>query len=138
MRKLIGITALIAAFMAPPAIADEVWTSDAGPVIYEADDGEYAILTMATPKNGSYRIYIRGLAGNYSNRVGTFTGYWISTDTNHPSPECDVTIVTIDGQTTNLWGRVTMNFDSPSYPTGFSAQMGDCHEQPNVQWTGRP
>jgi hypothetical protein len=138
MRKLITTTALMAVFVVSPSFADEVWSSDAGPVIYETDVGDYAILTMQTSKNGSYRIYVRGLAGNYDNRVGQFTGYWIATDPDIPSPECDVTIVTIDGQTTNLWGRVNMTFDSPSFPTGFSAQIGNCYDEPNVQWTGRP
>ncbi|MDG1418442.1 MAG: hypothetical protein P8J78_00895 [Maricaulis sp.] len=137
MRHLIPSAALIAAFAVAPALADEVWTSDAGQVIYEADIGEYAVLTMRTPKNGSYRVYIRGLAGNYDNRVGQFTGYWIATDPNIPSPECDVTILTVDDRTTHLWGRVNMTFDRPAYPTGFSAQIGDCYEEPNVQWTGR-
>ena len=138
MRNVIGMTALMAVFIATPAFADEVWTSDAGPVIYEADVGEYAILTMQTPKNGSYRVYVRGLAGNYDNRVGQFTGYWISTSPAIPSPECDVTIATVDGQTTQYWGRVQMTFDRSAYPTGFSAQIGNCHEEPNVQWTARP
>ena len=45
--------------------------------------------------------------------------------------------ITVDGETTHLWGRVNMTFDRPAYPTGFSAQIGDCYEEPNVQWTGR-
>jgi hypothetical protein len=138
MRK-IAMTALAAcACVSAPAVADEVWDSNAGMVVYLEDQGSTAVLQQMHPRYGELRVYVRGLGGNYDNRRGVFNGYWIATHPARAGWTCDVSIVMEDDQTSNVWGRVEMTFTTGGFPTGFVAHTGSCHSDATDSWTGQP
>ena len=115
-------TALL--LLASPAAADEVWNSNWGQVVYLADAGSTAILTVPYATDVAH-IYVEGLAANAEAR-GVHNGYWISAD----AGPCEATLTGPDGVSSTNWGRVTVIFDNPAYPSGFTALWGICMTDP--------
>ncbi|WP_417469003.1 hypothetical protein [Maricaulis sp.] len=136
MHKTVCLSAALLALSAAPAFADEAWSSNLGPVIYDDEIGDYAILLHydgAVP----HHTFIRGLAGNFSTR-DQFTGYWSEQeDIGSTSPACDIAIIDEFGQVTHHWGRVEINFLRPGFPTEWDARIGSCFEEPAQSWNGR-
>ncbi|WP_417482526.1 hypothetical protein [Maricaulis sp.] len=133
--KLCSALALLAA-SAAPALADEAWTTNLGPVIYDDEIGEYAIF-LHYDGTVPHHTFIRGLAGNFNNR-GHFTGYWSEQeDVGSNSPACEVAIIDEFGTATHHWGRVDITFLQPGFPTEWDAQIGYCYEAPSQSWNGR-
>ena len=110
----------------PPttATADEVWTTARGDLVYESDFGDTAILSLP---DGASRVwlYLPGLGGNFSNR-STHQGYWLD---ERPG-DCGAMLYGPDGRGSRHWGRVTVLFDQPAFPSDLSLWLGDCFEQP--------
>lgn len=105
---------------AAPALADETWTNPAGIAIYEEEIAGTAVFSI--PMQGDRaRLYLEGLAGNYDNRSKSH-GYWIGPD----KPICGAKFIAPDGLQSSNWGRVTIVFDGPSFPTGWTATLGTC------------
>ncbi len=113
---------LAALLLATPAVADEVWTSDMGQVVYQTEENGAAILSFTNVDAYPATLVIPGLAGNYSDR-GVHDAYWIGQGAGY----CDafLTIPGSDQPSTN-WGRAVVSFDQPSFPTGFTMTLGDC------------
>ncbi len=113
---------LAALLLATPAVADEVWTSDMGQVVYQTEENGAAILSFTNVDAYPATLVIPGLAGNYSDR-GVHDAYWIGEGAGY----CDA-FLTIPGrdQPSTNWGRAVVSFDQPSFPTGFTMTMGDC------------
>jgi len=111
------------ALMASAVQADEVWTSELGDVIYEDEIEGQAILSFPTENGARGRMYFPGLAGNFDDR-SVHVGYWIL-----PGPaECASDMTALDGWTSGDWGRVTIAFDGPAFPTSWTAIFGRCFD----------
>jgi hypothetical protein len=136
MRLKLSTALALVALAGAPALADEAWMSNLGPVIYEAEVGEYVVF-LNYDGAIAHRSFIRGLAGNYDHR-GNFTGYWTEPDdATSSTPVCDVAIVDENGMATHHWGRLEINFLSPSFPSEWDARTGNCFDAPSRSWNGR-
>lgn len=113
---------LAALLLATPAVADEVWTSDMGQIVYQTEENGAAHFSFTNVDAYPATLVIPGLAGNYSDR-GVHDAYWIGEGAGY----CDafLTIPGSDLPSTN-WGRAVVSFDQPSFPTGFTMTLGDC------------
>lgn len=124
MKSLVALLALSTALIATTADADEVWQSAWGEVVYLTDVGTTAVLTVPYATDVA-QIYIPGVAGNFNER-GVHEGYWISND----DGPCEAALTGPDGLSSTNWGRVTVAFDVPTFPTGFSVLWGMCMMDP--------
>ena len=105
--------------------ADEVWTTPRGDIVYEQDMQGLAILSIPMG-NGRASLYFPGLGGNFSNR-STHQGYWI----NDGAGDCNAMLYGPDGRGSRDWGRVTVVFDGPAFPTDLTLWTGNCFDQPD-------
>jgi hypothetical protein len=132
MRKLI-ITAMLAGLCATLAMADEVWSSNFGDIIYERDlDNGMAVLSYPLEDYEDQRglIYVFGLAGQYEGR-GRYDGIWIEPFEMSDPKLCEVAISNPETEDPEYkWGRVELIFANPDYPGTFVAQGADCFEDP--------
>lgn len=121
------------------ALADEVWTSQIGDVIYERDlpTGEAVLSYPAADTQARGLAYIEGLAQTYEGR-GAFEGVWIEDDL-PPADACSVSISDPEtGAARNNWGRLELVFTEPDVPGGWVAIRGDCFNQPDSYLVGKP
>lgn len=124
---------------AGPVLADEVWTSQIGDVIYERElpTGEAVLSYPAADTERRGLAYIAGLAQQYEGR-GAFEGVWIEDDLPR-SDACSVSISDPEtGAARNNWGRLELVFTEPDYPAGWVAIRGDCFNQPDSYLIGKP
>ena len=107
------------------AMADESWTSaQYGEIIYGANVGDTAVLTMGGTHPGSkVQMYLPGLAENITTR-GTYTGYWIE---NAPGV-CSSEKTGADSLSSTAWGQLEVVFDSPTFPGAFTMRLGSCDD----------
>jgi len=125
----IAATALVAA----PAMADEVWSSDIGEIIYEDDlyNGQ-AVLSYPLPGDGENDVrglaFVDDLALNYDDR-GVHSGIWIEPGNSQPGCATAVLDPTTN-QPSNHWGRIEVIFLTQAFPSGFVVKRGDCFEEP--------
>ena len=115
----------LALLLATPALADETWMAAEGDVTYLADVGSTAVLGFTLDGHPA-RLYVPGLAGNADHR-GVHDAYWIAQGA---TTTCDAGMGAPDGFTSQSWGRATVVFDVPTFPTGFTALLGDCLADP--------
>lgn len=136
--RLVSAAALAATLLAAaPALADEAWYSDAGQIIYAEDIDTYGVLLL-TQADGIERLFfVRDLAGNFDDRIGYFDGYWVSSGATGKSTgeACPFSIIAANGETYDSWGRVIVEFDSPAFPSGFTAMTAMCFDPPTEEWT---
>lgn len=116
----------LAALTATQALADESWDSDAGRIVYQTEVGDAAIFSFTHPGGTEASLVIPGLAGNYANR-GTHDAYWIA-----QAPGSCGASLGFDGQSSTHWGRATLVFDKPDFPTSFTLLLGDCLDAPTT------
>ena len=125
--------ALALCLLAAPALADEVWTSEFGDIIYERDTGGFsAILSIpatalndGAAANERAQVTIYGLTDNVD-RYGIFEGYWTAPG----EPMCDAALMPPGGKASRSWGRVQVVFDRPGFPSGFTMLIGTCFWDP--------
>ncbi|MBY6113050.1 hypothetical protein KUW09_06080 [Mameliella alba] len=110
----------LASFLAAPALADEVWTSDMGDIIYETDTQGAAILSFTNVDGYRAIVVVPGLAGNYDNR-SVHDGFWMG----EGAGDC-LSSMTLGTQSGHQWGQALISFDRPSFPTSFTLTLGDC------------
>lgn len=119
--KLRVCLAAVMAFGVAPALADEVWSSDIGDVVYDSEVDGVAIFTFDATGGGKGELYFPGLAGNYDHR-GTHKGYWIA-----PGGDTCLTELTgADGLKSKDWGQLTIVFHETGFPTGWTLMSGTC------------
>ena len=128
----IALFSSFAMIYSSPAIADEVWSSDYGPVIYQADRGKTAIWTYGDSASGS--MFIEGLAGQFKYR-GTYYGYWSQSTS---KVRCETYREGRDGKSTYYWGSLRIQFLDPEFPSRWSAVFGYCNQSPNLPWRASP
>lgn len=130
-------TAMIAGALtlAGVAFADEVWTSDAGNIVYETELEEGKIVVFGAD---GMKMYISGLAGQYSDR-GTYTGIWVLEDQALDQPGCEFDIVRpgTDEQV-SFWGTLEITFIDPDFPGTWIAYLGECFSPDGQTLIGRP
>lgn len=131
MRKL-AISIACAALMAAPAVADETWKTDIGTMIWE-DDYDGGAIFMIEISGKPARFYIEGLRGDDETR-GNYKGYWINTD---DEQMCTSQLTGPDGTKSRTWGRVSLTFLDPAFPSDWVLLAGDCLEEPSIPLTGR-
>lgn len=130
---MIRATLAALALLTTPALADETWRTDAGQIVYEADMGHIAVLSLPagvlydTVPGTRVSVYLPGLGGNFDNR-SVHEGYWAIPG----GPVCTSLLTTPDGMTTQRWGRVQILFDRAAFPTGFILLMGECFDDPTT------
>ncbi len=115
-----------------PARADEVWGSDYGKVVYQADRGKTAIWTYGDNSNGTF--FIDGLAGQFKDR-GTYYGYWSQSTS---KVKCETYREGRDGRRTYYWGNLRIQFHDPTFPSRWSAKIGYCNQPPKLPWRAYP
>jgi hypothetical protein len=115
-----------------PAIADEVWSSDYGNVIYQQDRGKTAIWTYGDSARGS--LFIDGLAGKFTNR-DTYHGYWSQSTS---KVRCETFREGRDGKPTYYWGNFRIQFLDPDFPSRWSASFGYCNQPLRLSWRAYP
>jgi hypothetical protein len=131
MKNICTLVLLI--LIVPAAIADEVWDSTYGKVIYADDVGVNAHWTYEHSDRQGI-IFIPGLAGMYSRR-GNYEGYWAqqTSDT-----RCDYERPGIDNEPTYYWGKFHISFVDLAYPSRWMARWGYCEDAPTATWDGSP
>jgi hypothetical protein len=111
-----------AATVLPAAVAaDETWTSAAGDVIYAAEQEGVAIFTYPIADGDKGYLFFPGLAGNYDAR-GQHDGYWMAPG----DGGCPAELTAINGMKSKNWGKLTIVFHSPGFPTGWTLMSGSC------------
>lgn len=129
---LSNLTFLAIVVTTSPAIADEVWSSDYGNVIYQADRGKTAIWTYGDSARGS--IFIDGLAGKFNGR-DTYYGYWSQSKS---KIKCETFREGRDGKATYYWGSFRIQFLEREFPSRWSATFGYCNQPLNLSWRAYP
>jgi len=114
---------LLLSLLASPAVADEVWRSDMGEIIYDREANGAAIFTFTNVDGARAELVIPGLAGNYSAR-GTHQAFWLG----EGAGVCDAFMALPDGGMTAQWGQALISFDSPGFPTSFTLALGWCFD----------
>jgi hypothetical protein len=119
-----------------PALADEVWSTPYGNIVYERDlDGYIAVLSVpaeamtgdATTGATPATVHVMGMTPVAEERSGLYEGFWyIQGNTGY----CEAQMTAPGGKATNNWGRVRIYFDRPAFPTGFLMLVGSCFYDP--------
>lgn len=138
MKRMMAAMALAGAVTGGWAVADEVWSTEIGDVIYEIDlENGMAVLSYPTDMEEIRgRAYVSGLAGVYTGRTG-YEGIWIEPATE--AGTCDIEMVAPDsGEASNNWGRIRVVFVDPDFPSTFVAMRGDCFDEPSQMLVARP
>lgn len=118
--------AFAACLAAAPALADEVWRSDTGDIVYLADRNGAAILTFTNVDASAATLIVPGLAGNFDRR-GTHPGFWIG----EGAGNC-AAILRHGDLESRQWGRAIIVFDRPGFPTSFTMILGACFDAPDL------
>lgn len=137
LKTLLVATTMISAGVIGVAHADEVWSTEIGDVIYEADLAN-GMAVLSYPTDGDVRglAYMAGLAGEYEGRTA-YEGVWMEPATSKGT--CDVEIAAPEtGEISNNWGRVQVIFVEPDFPATFVALRGDCFDEPDAMLVARP
>ncbi len=135
MKKMnIAFTVLLGLAASNAVVADEVWDSTKGKVVYELDIGPTAIWSYRT-ENYVGLIHLAGLAGIYTNR-GSYEGYWVQNDS---IKECATERPTQNGETTKHWGRFHVRFIDKDFPSRWEAKWGYCNDElEETVWKAKP
>lgn len=115
--------AALALTLAAPALADEVWSSDTGEIVYLADEYGAAILSFSDYGGLPGELIFPGLAGNFTDR-GVHHGYWVG----QSDMQCAAALGRPGGMTSLTWGRAVIAFDEMGFPSAFTVLLGDCDE----------
>jgi len=112
--------------------ADEVWNSTYGKVIYENEIGSTAVWSYNYQGTEGW-IYIDKLAGVYQGR-GTYEGYWIQASS---AEKCSSQKM-MNGKASPYWGKLTIQFLDPDFPSRWQAKWNYCDKKPIATWQGLP
>ncbi|OQW98820.1 MAG: hypothetical protein BWK73_51750 [Thiothrix lacustris] len=116
--KALGLAALL--MVGGNAIADEVWNSNVGRIVYADEIGPTSVFYGPAEDPGV--VYILGLAKVYQNR-GTYDGYWAK---NKAKVECTTERPGIYGNMTKFWGRYQIKFLDKGFPARWEATWSYC------------
>ena len=117
--KALGFAVLLAT--GANAVADEVWNSNVGRIVYAEEIGPTAVFAYGGAEDPGV-VYILGLAKVYQNR-GTYEGYWAE---NKAKVECTTERPGIYGKMTKFWGRYQIKFLDKGFPARWEATWSYC------------
>ena len=130
--KTLAVAALLG--LSTVAVADEIWDTNSGRVVYEAEMGPTAVWTYGSQQEPGV-IYILGLAKVYENR-GSYAGYWAK-DT--AKQACETERPGIQGRMTKYWGRFNVRFIDKNFPSRWEATWSYCDgEDQEMKVTATP
>jgi len=135
------VLATLFCLAALPAVADEVWSTPLGDIIYETDleDGTSVfsapapLLMMDAPADARAWIYIPELSYLLDAR-SVHRAYWLVEGVDL----CTTGIVTQDGRKSFAWGDGTIAFDVAGFPSGFMLIAGNCGYDPYLPIRAEP
>jgi len=109
-------------------LADETWESAiGGTIVWHDDVNDTSIFlfdrVVVEPRA---QLYIPGLPSSMDAR-GTYFGYWIDPE----GGVCDAQLMGPDGVQSDAWGAAIVTFDRSTFPSGWTAFMGDCLDPPH-------
>lgn len=118
-----------------PAVADEVWSTSLGDIIYEADlengtavfSAPAQLLMLDAPADARAWIYIPELVYLLDSR-GVHQAFWLI----EGMELCTVGLVGQDGHKSFTWGNATIAFDATTFPSGFTMIAGNCGYDPYI------
>lgn len=116
---------LLASLLATPVLADEVWDSDFGAIVYQDEQQGMAIFSFRNFDGYQATLVIPGLAGNFDNR-GVHDAFWVG-----KGPGSCLSSMSFGDMNGASWGQAKLIFDKPSYPTSFTLLMGECFDPLN-------
>lgn len=127
------VAAAMVSLAALPALADEVWTTPLGEIVYERDfkNGMSLFSAPATailgdaPPDARAWIYIPDFVYSIDNRF-FHEGFWIIEGFDY----CPLELAGPDGRKSRSWGRAQIAFDQPTFPSGFTMVTGFCAYDP--------
>tara|TARA_R110002073_G_scaffold330703_1_gene514716 strand:+ start:1052 stop:1492 length:441 start_codon:yes stop_codon:yes gene_type:complete len=137
-NTLQAVTALTAATLlsAAPAMADEMWDSALGPILWDSDLGDVAIWRLDDLTNGTVvRLYLPGLAADVSGGRGAYRGFWLA-EGGDPAEACLTQMIAPDGMKSLFWGQVTLTFVRPDFPSDWAGVVGQCFDTPSMPLAG--
>lgn len=121
MKLMKGLVATALLLGGTPVMADEVWDTNTGTVVYEAEMGPTAVWTYGE-KGSAGVIYVPGLAKVYKNR-GSYRGYWAK---DQSEKACSTLRPGIVGRMTAHWGRFDIKFIDKDFPSRWEASWSYC------------
>jgi hypothetical protein len=135
------VLATLFCLAALPAVADEVWSTTLGDIIYETDlENGTAVFSapaqwfmMDASADARAWIYIPDLAYLLDAR-GVHQAFWLV----EGMDLCTVGMVTQDGRKSFAWGDATIAFDVANFPSGFSIIAGNCGYDPFLTVRAEP
>lgn len=123
--QVLGMAALLAA--GHTAVADEVWNTNTGRIVYADEIGPTAVFSYGSAEDPGV-IYILGLAKVYQGR-GTYDGYWAK---NKAKVECKTERPGIYGKMTKYWGRMEIKFLDANFPSRWEGTWSYCDGEPEA------
>lgn len=118
-----SVLALAVCLFAAPAVADEVWDTPLGPIIYESEANGAAIFSFFNVDGSRATLVIPGLAGNYDNR-SLHDAFWIG----QGSQFCEAALSLPGQRPSAQWGKAQVIFDKPAFPTSLTVSLGYCFD----------
>jgi hypothetical protein len=128
----------LAALIPAASAADEMWSTPYGYVAWEDTRGDIAVLRMMgddglTP--GTMRLFVPGLPDDLMGGRHVYFGYW--TDPAADSP-CAFDVLDAMGGKSPSWGRLTLNFLDPEFPSNWAGLTGYCFDEPTNPLNATP
>lgn len=130
--------ALAASLTAAPALADEAWTTNYGPMIWETDIGDTAVFLLdeLAQGHGLTRFLVPGLVLDMNGPRGAYTGIWIADSGESPCAADMIDPVT--GAKSPHWGTFQITFVGTAFPFEWAGVLGACQFQPWDPISGEP
>lgn len=123
LLKSLGLAAVLMAGV-NSAVADEIWNSNVGRIVYADEIGPTAVFAYG-PQEDPGVVYVLGLAKVYQNR-GTYDGYWAK---DKAKVECKTERPGIYGKMTKYWGRFQVKFLDANFPARWEAVWSYCDNE---------
>lgn len=121
MKPLVTFTVAAALLAGNVAMADEIWNTNTGRIVYADEIGPTAVFAYG-PAEDPGVIYVLGLAKVYQGR-GTYDGYWAK---NKSKVECKTERPGIYGKMTKYWGRMQVKFLDANFPSRWEGTWSYC------------
>jgi hypothetical protein len=126
---------IVLAAGAAPALADEVWSTPFGDMQWEITLRDMAVFNLygdgVAPSE--MRLFLPGLQADVMGGRGHYSGFWTAES---GEPACSAALTDPMGTTTYDWGRVELTFDSPEFPSSWTARFGTCFGEPEETFRG--
>ena len=122
-----------AALAGQSALADELWDSATGRIVYETDVEGDAIFSFTSYNGAKAILVVQGFTALLDDR-STSQGYWIGED----GVDCGATLSHTGGYSGTKWGKAVVVWDEKTFPSGFEMTTGDCFGPPEVTLVAEP